>query len=189
MGELEILRELIQLFEKFHLPYLLTGGFAVTYYGEPRSTNDIDFLVEVTKNSKRALLQALESLGPEYIIDRRSIASLGDQRTEFNVIHGDTGIKIDFWVLPQEEFNHQYRRRQVKKIAEKQVSLTSPEDLLLTKLSWCKGVFSERHFTDCVGIWQVQKGRLDEKFLMTQAKKLGVILLLNEVKSFPSNGG
>jgi len=51
----------------------------------------------------------------------------------------------------------------------------------LKKLSLCKEVWSERHFRDCVGMWKVQKGKLDEKYLFAQAKKLGIEKLLKEV--------
>ncbi len=53
MGEIEILQKLNRFFKWFHIPYLLTGGFAVTYYGEPRATNDIDFLIEITDRNKQ----------------------------------------------------------------------------------------------------------------------------------------
>ncbi len=181
MGEIEILHQLIDLFEKYRVPYLLTGGYAVTYYGEPRATNDIDFLIETTKENKKALFTILNSLGPEYISDKSSINVSKNQRTEFNIVHQDTGIKIDFWITPNRNFEKEYSRRQIKKIAGKLVSFTSPEDLILTKLFWCKQVFSERHFRDCIGIWQVQKEHLNQIYLKKEAKKRGILNLLADI--------
>ena len=39
------MRDLVRLFEKHGVQYLLVGGFAVSHYGYPRLTRDIDFLV------------------------------------------------------------------------------------------------------------------------------------------------
>ncbi len=181
MGELEILQKLAQLLKTFHVPYLLTGGYAVTYYGEPRATNDIDFLIEITKENKKALSQILRSLGSGYIFDKNSINSIADQRTEFNAVHEETGIKIDFWIIPHPDFAVQYKRRMTKKISGEFISLTSPEDLILTKLSRCKQIFSERHFRDCVGIWHLQGDKLDKNYLKTEAIKRNIMDLLVDI--------
>lgn len=181
MGEIEILHQLVDLFETYRVPYLLTGGYAVTYYGEPRATNDIDFLIETTKENKKAIFTILGRLGPEYIYDKSSLNISKKQRTEFNIVHENTGIKIDFWITPNRDFNNQYTRRQIKKIAGKLVSLTSAEDLIITKLFWCKQVFSERHFRDCVGIWRVQKEHLDQTYLRKEAEKRRILDLLTDI--------
>lgn len=181
MGELEILQTLIGLFNKFHLSYLLTGGYAATYYGEPRATNDIDFVVEITEENKKKLAVILKHLSPNYIFDKSILSSISDRRTEFNLVHEATGIKIDFWVVPKVDFAREYKRRQLKKIGGLKVSLTSAEDLMLKKLSWCKEVFSERHFRDCLGIWNVQKPKLDFTYLKSEAKKRRIENLLTQV--------
>lgn len=181
MGELEILHELVQQFEKFQLPYLLTGGYAVTYYGVPRATNDIDFLIEITAESKKALLNILDNLSSAYIFDKQFVAQSGDKITEFNVVHGETGIKIDFWITPRPDFKREFEKRREVKIGSSLVLVVAPEDLILTKLRWCKEIFSERHFTDCQGIFQIQKGKLDIAYLKKEARKLEVLNLLEEV--------
>src|SRR3989338_1336843 len=52
------------------------------------------------------------------------------------------------------------------------------EDLILTKLLWCKKFRSERHLRDCAGIWQIQKDKIDINYLSHWAEKLAVKNLL-----------
>lgn len=32
------------------IPYMLTGALTVVYYGRPRASHDIDFVIEINKN-------------------------------------------------------------------------------------------------------------------------------------------
>ncbi len=38
------LKELLNLFKKYNIKYLVVGGYAVMRYTEPRFTKDLDFL-------------------------------------------------------------------------------------------------------------------------------------------------
>ena len=38
----DLLRKIVNAFEKLDIPYLVTGSVASMAYGEPRLTNDID---------------------------------------------------------------------------------------------------------------------------------------------------
>ena len=41
-------KEFLRLLDKHDVEYLLIGGYAVGYYGYPRSTNDMDIWVAVS---------------------------------------------------------------------------------------------------------------------------------------------
>ncbi|MCP4896588.1 MAG: hypothetical protein GY906_06385 [bacterium] len=57
------MRELLQLFEKNDVEYVLVGGFAVNYYGYVRTTQDIDFLILPSAENAQRLMQALSDFG------------------------------------------------------------------------------------------------------------------------------
>lgn len=69
-----------------------------------------------------------------------------------------------------------------KRLSRVQRSRMLQKRLFNTKLSWCKEVWSDRHFTDCVGIWQIQKGKLDEKYIASRAKALSLTELIQKVR-------
>jgi hypothetical protein len=37
----------VQALERLSIPYMVTGGFAAIFYGEPRLTVDIDIVVDI----------------------------------------------------------------------------------------------------------------------------------------------
>ncbi len=57
------MRELLRLFEKHGVEYVLVGGFAVNYYGCVRTTQDIDFLIFPSPDNALRIMQALNDFG------------------------------------------------------------------------------------------------------------------------------
>lgn len=186
MGERDIIDKLARLFKKYKVSYLLTGSYAVSYWGRPRATHDIDFVVEIKATELTVILNIVKGLGKGFGFDQNQIELAVKDCWQFNVLHDETGIKIDFWVVKDDDFEKKkFQRKVTTKVFDEKISIISAEDLILTKLLWNKQVFSERHMRDCVGIWQVQKGNLDLNYLKSWAKKLGVTELLREVSSIP----
>jgi len=56
-------KELLELFNKHKVEYLVVGGYALAFHGAPRFTGDIDlFIRSVSENAKR-ILEALDEFG------------------------------------------------------------------------------------------------------------------------------
>lgn len=180
-GQRDLLIFFAELFYRYKIHYLLTGSFAVSYYGFPRATHDIDFVLELSNVSKKKLLQALGFIDiKQFMLDINAFQQ-NPTPDLLTLFHFETGTKIDLWIKNAKEFNENWQRRQEIKIEKQVVFLVSPEDLILTKLSWCKELPSERHLRDCIGIWKVQKEKLDLAYLRIRAKELGIISLLGEI--------
>ncbi|MBP7936840.1 MAG: hypothetical protein KA354_19535 [Phycisphaerae bacterium] len=56
-------REFFQLLNANQVEYLLVGGYAVIYYGYPRSTGDLDVWVATNADNARKLLATLDQFG------------------------------------------------------------------------------------------------------------------------------
>lgn len=182
MGQSEILLYIAGQMVKYRIPYLLSGSLASSYYGYPRATHDIDIIIEIPEDKKNNLLEMANNLEKSYLVDIKEIKDAISNLSQFNIIQEDSGIKIDFWLVGNDEFEQNKFKRKKEYLFHKQkISLISPEDLILTKLVWCKEIRSERHLRDCIGIIKVQEGRLDLKYLTSWADKLGVAKLLHEV--------
>lgn len=184
-GQRDLLLYFSHLLSLNNIPYLLTGSFAVSYYGYPRATHDIDFIIEIVDEKSTTIVPVIHSLKKDFTfasnIDQASITT----PTLFNLYHGVTGIKIDFWVVDKKEFFEKYSRRQIMTIDKQKISLVSPEDLILNKLKWCKELFSERHLRDCIGIWKIQNKRLDMKYLEQKVKEYNMSTLYEKIKISP----
>jgi predicted nucleotidyltransferase len=56
-------REFLLLLNSEGIEYLLVGGYAVSYYGYPRSTGDMDIWIAATPANAAALTRTLECFG------------------------------------------------------------------------------------------------------------------------------
>lgn len=183
MGQRDIIALFVDLFDKFEILYILTGSFAGSFWGHPRATHDIDFVVEIEPKNKENFLAFLKALPKDFQVDFDQVERAYNQKGQFNIFYPDLDLKIDFWIINQSNFEkNKFKRRVITEVFGKKVAIVSAEDLILTKLSWVKEVYSDRHFRDCVGILERQKGYLDEKYLQENAQKLEVLDLLKEAK-------
>ena len=57
--------------ERAQVPYFLGGSLASSLQGEPRSTNDIDFVLELRAAQVRPLIDAL---GADFDVDEEALA-------------------------------------------------------------------------------------------------------------------
>ncbi len=57
------MKDLVTLFNKYEVSYVLVGGFAVNYYGYVRTTIDIDFLLYPSIENARKIMTALQDFG------------------------------------------------------------------------------------------------------------------------------
>lgn len=185
MGQRDLLIMIAAALNAHRAPYLLSGSLASSYYGHPRATHDIDFVVEVGGERLERLGKALKGLGKGFAITANELKRISTPQM-VNSYHADSGIKIDFWITDATDFSAKYARRRFMTIDRTRISLIAPEDLILTKLSWCRQLRSERHFQDCVGIWQVQKGKLDKEYLRKRAEDLDVTEFFSEITSATS---
>lgn len=164
------------------IPYAITGGVAVSAWGRPRSTYDIDFTIQVSVGSVPLLVTALQRLVPPDTIDEEEIRRAVAARDEFNVIHLDTGVKMDFWVAQDDEFSrNEFARRVPKALWGETLSFLSPEDLVLRKLLWYKHGESERQLADIESILRIQES-LDWDYLRRWATPLSTWDVLDALR-------
>ena len=184
LGQRDLVIYLAALLNKKKIKYLLTGSLAVSYYGYPRATHDIDFVVEIQKHDSKKILKVFKNIPASFLIDHTQIKDSIENSSQFNIYHPDTGIKIDFWVIGVNKFEqNKFKRKKTILIDKQKVDIVSAEDLILTKLLWCKTIKSERHLRDCTGIIQIQKNKLNKEYLETWTNKLELKDLFNEVSS------
>jgi hypothetical protein len=56
-------KELLNLFNDYHVKYLVIGGYAVMKYTEPRYTKDLDIWVKADRENAVLVLKALKAFG------------------------------------------------------------------------------------------------------------------------------
>ena len=157
--------------------YMVTGSVAASLYGPPRTTRDIDLVVEVSPKDVDRLYALFER---DFYVDRDSMRQAVEQCGIFNIIHHDSVVKVDLIVRKDAEYDLQaLQRRRVLDIGERKVCVASPEDLILSKLVWAKESRSEMQLRD---VREVARSvpDLDRGYLQTWAGRLGVAQLYRE---------
>ena len=56
-------KELLELFNKHKVEYLIVGGYALAFHGSPRFTGDIDLFVRPVRENAERILAALDEFG------------------------------------------------------------------------------------------------------------------------------
>jgi len=159
---------------KFHL----TGGFASSFYGEPRFTQDIDIVIRISLGT--SLDQLLSDLAEKFIIDPIAIEDAVQRKGIFQALHEDTMIKVDFHV--GEAIEGELERSQSEEVLPGVlVPLVSKEDAILSKLIWVsKGSYKSKQD---IKMMLKRRGDIDLTYLGNQAAKLGVQNILSELRA------
>jgi len=177
-----LLIKIAELLEQLKIPYFITGGMAVTVWGRPRFTADIDIIIQMQPKDAETLEKTLSIISEASYVSMEAIKRALNNYGEFNFIDGESGMKVDFWILKNTPFAvSQLKRRKMRSILGKKIYFSSPEDLILSKLIWHKESPTGRQLDDVESILRVSKKRLDFKYLQSWAKKLDLESILNEV--------
>jgi hypothetical protein len=185
MNTPEIVQALLpvaEALESLGVVYHLGGSVASSLHGTARPTQDIDLVADLQTAQVRRFVMLL---GPDYYADEASIREALRQRTSFNVIHMDLGMKIDIFIPKLRPFD-QEELQQVRQLplepGGRTFPVKSPEVLVLRKLEWYEmgGRVSQRQWRDLVGILQHAQSTLDLAYLNHWASVLGVQALLTQ---------
>ncbi len=164
MEPFELLIIISNAFEKLKIPYFVTGSIASITYGEPRFTNDIDIVADIKDWDIPGLIGCFPE--PEYYIDADSIDQAIQFKSQFNIIHLSSGLKIDVMIKKKTFFdNSRFSRINRLRLEEKEINFASPEDVILKKMEYYKMGGSEKHLRDITGILKIYKGKIDFEYL------------------------
>lgn len=180
---LAALEPISQTFDELGVQYYVGGSVASSAYGIARATLDVDIVSDLRHPHVSPLVDILKK---SYYIDKDVILEAIDSHSSFNVIHLDTMIKVDIFVVEDTPYDRETLKRKRKETLDEeqgaQFYLGSPEDVILNKLKWFRmgGGVSEQQWRDVLGVLKVQKSLLDKKYLRHWAAALGLIDLLEE---------
>ncbi len=184
--------EVTGILDRLGIRYLVGGSLASSVHGEPRSTNDIDLVVDFREEHIEAFVEAVR---PDYYANVDAIRDAVRSGHSFNVIHMDAAVKVDLFVSGEDEFNeHRLRHRQRVEVSDDphaSLYIDTAEHSVLRKLEWFRrgGEVSERQWRDVVAILRVQGPRLDAALMTAWADRLGVADLLERAKAEAESSG
>ncbi len=170
----DLLRHVVQCFEKSRIPYFITGAVAGIAYGEPRLTNDIDIVADIREDQVPELRNCFPE--GEYYFDSDAALTAIRQQSQFNIIHPSSGFKIDIMIPTKHPFDRSRfaRVRKMKTDSTQEANFASPEDVILKKMEYFREGRSEKHFRDIMGILKISGDFIDFDYLARWARDLGL---------------
>ncbi len=169
--ELENLVKIVKILDELEIPYYITGGFAVTTYGRPRFTADIDIVIKMANLAVNDFSQKVQDVFPQGYVDKDLIEHALKYKSEFNVIDPESGLKFDFFITNQSDFEKSAFSRLKTKNIDYDVKFISAEDLIISKLLWFRESQSTRQLEDIKSVIDTQS-ELDQKYINDWIEKL-----------------
>lgn len=176
MDSYDLLQYAAETLERLQVRYLVTGSMATITHGEARFTNDVDVVADFRAEHIEGILKAFPA--PDYYCSRDAVQVAVRQRSQFNVIHPASGLKIDFMVPSDDEFNRSRLSRGVSVTMDEmghRAVFASPEDVILKKLQYFREGGSEKHVRDIKGVLMIQGDAIDFNYLRQWAEHLNVM--------------
>jgi hypothetical protein len=155
--------EVIDAIEREQIPYLLVGSFSSNLWGVPRSTKDLDLVVELGSQSIHAIARHLDAkfhLQPQ--IGFESVT--GTARHVIDV--QGTHFQIEIFRLSGDAHDQARFGRRVQVFWKGcSIWVLSPEDVIVTKLRWLAGLRRNKDFDDSLQVATVRRDTLDWAYL------------------------
>lgn len=179
MTQEEFLHQMAQFLESAGIAYMVVGSHASGHHGIPRSTHDVDMVIDPTPQQLTALLA---SFPEDYYAAPTAAQQALRRRSMFNVIHSASGWKADLIVCKDRPFDReQLRRRRVVSLYGNSVPAASAEDTILAKLDWNRITPSDRQWQDAFNVAVLQWPHLDQGYLRHWASELGLATELDKL--------
>ena len=133
-------------------------------YGEPRVTHDVDLIVHLQPDNLAQLPDAFPAsdfyLPPSEII---SVEMARANRGHFNIIHSETGLKADCYLVNNDELHvWAFRHRREYTVEDIRVSVAPPEYVIVRKLEYFREGGSEKHLRDIRAMLAISGAEIDK---------------------------
>jgi hypothetical protein len=127
-----LLDALARKLDEFEIPYMVIGGQAVLFYGEPRLTRDIDVTLGIAGDEVGRVLKLAKQLQLEILVQDPEEFS---RRTQvLPVKDPDSGLRVDFIFSFSPYERQAIERARAVKFGDCEVRFTTLEDLIVHKI-------------------------------------------------------
>jgi hypothetical protein len=162
-----LIGRIVENFNLAQLDYMFTGALAVSHYGKPRTTMDIDIVVKVTKQTTQT----------------RLVTALKKSGLKVNVKKIDGALKSGYGIITLEDsktpftvdiiFSDKKLQKKAGEILNLPTFYRTPEDLILAKLRMIKATLpKERALKDEDDVKAILKfTKVDMDTVKRRAKK------------------
>jgi len=143
---LSALKPVVVALDEMGVAYEIGGSVASSACGVPRTTLDVDVVVALRRDHVKEFVSRLQS---RYYVDENAAFDAVERQSSFNLIHLETMLKVDVFVLKSRVYDQGAFRRKRKDHLYLDPEgdsfyFASPEDVVLNKLEWYPGESADR---------------------------------------------
>jgi len=159
--------------ESAGIPYMVVGSLASSFHGEPRTTRDVDMVIDPTREALERFVAAVAADG--LYVDPSTAAEALASRSQFNIIDPGSGWKIDLIIRRDRPFSvAEFERRIPVRLLDVETHIATAEDTIVAKLEWARSGESERQLRDIASILTATGEALDRTYLERWIGSLGL---------------
>jgi len=183
MTQQDVFEFVVRTLEELDIPYMVCGSVAAMAYGEPRLTKDMDIVLALLPDKIAGFHRRFSGAG-FYCPPVEVMQEEFRRRGQFNLLHEETGAKIDCIYLGMAEYDvEEFRRRERVAFTERtEAMMARPEDVIIKKLDYHRMGGSEKHLADIRSMLAVSGAEIDLDYIRRWVKELGLEQQWNVVK-------
>jgi hypothetical protein len=172
----QILDIVCDFLNKNSIDYVIVGGFAVLFYGNPRTTMDIDYVIQLEDENIPVLAKFLQENG--FHADEYDMRAALREKSHCTVEDKETMFRLDIKGVYSEMDERALRNKRKVDLNDIAVWIASPEDTIVNKLVFAR----EQDIKDALGILVRQYDTIDMDYLEKTTKFIGVNDALKDLK-------
>lgn len=135
----DFLKKCIRMLEDCGIDYVIVGGIAAIYYGEPRSTADVDVILRISEEDEEVIesfVRCVERHGFEILGGKKEIITALREKSHFSIFQKNEAFWIDAQGVYTRLNELAFEGRRRMKIFGVEGWLQGPEDLIIAKLTY-----------------------------------------------------
>jgi len=164
------------------IKYVVVGAIASIVWGRPRTTMDVDVVIDATNVEIQSFARTLERNG--FIYGTKDILIAIEENSIATILHEDFPYKIDIQGVYEPLDERALSNRIFLKVFGQGAYIEKPEDLIIAKLRYD----SSTDFDDARAILIRQNTKLNYKYLKQIARQENLLddlkLLLDSVEKY-----
>ena len=181
---LVVAEEIGAIFAALNVRHAIGGSVASSLHGYPRATMAVDLVAALPSSRVDDFVRAL---GDRYYVDPISVREAVLREDSFNIIHNETILKVDVFVVCDVAFAREEldRANEVTTVTGQRLWVVSAEDIVVEKLRWWRrgGGISDPQWPDVTGVLEEQGEAFDFVYAERRAADLGVSDLLARARA------
>jgi len=164
----EMVLDFISVLERMGIDYVIVGGVAVSSWGTPRTTRDLDVIIVLKVGNIDELSENLQGMG--FLIDKNDFKKSFEEKTHFTIFDEHSEYHIDAKGIYNKFDALTVRNRVIVPYEGHDMHIASAEDTIAHKLLF--GGYQDMEDAESI---LLRQSELDMNYLEELCEDLGVL--------------